>query len=440
MEQVPELHTKVNLTPAAAATADDPRTVAARGFDPTRLRRAMDLLERGINAGAFPGAVALIARHGTVVASRALGLAEQVPQSRLMTVDMLFDVASITKVVAGLSAVLVLVDAGVWRLDDAVTRFIPEFRGGGKEVVTVRQLLTHTSGLPPWRPCYTVARAPGETFAYICAMDLEAPPGSQVQYSDLGMAMIRALVLRASGEDLPSLLRRALFAPLGAHDMGYAPPSALHDRVAATEDGNLFERGMVARAGQRFDGWREGVLVGEANDGNTHYALEGVSGHAGLFATASDLARFGQLYLQEGLWEGRRLLSGAAIAEALRPQTASLSECYGLGWRLNKRSPRHVAPPVRSNLTRAIFPDDAAASPPVSPFGHMLSPQAYGHTGFTGTSLVVDPARSLLMVLLTNSIHPRATRSRALGQLRERWHNAVVTAITDPTARDAAPR
>ncbi len=409
------------------------------GFDPSRLERAMALLDRGLDEGAYPGAVALVARRDAVVALRAVGLAECAPHVRPMIPDTIFDLASITKVVAGLSAVLLLVDAGAWCLDDAVAHVIPQFDQGGKGAVTLRHLLTHTSGLPPWRPCYVTARTPEETLAYLCALDLEVAPGTQMQYSDLGMALIRALVERATGDDLPTLLQHDLFVPLGMHDTGYLPPAAWRDRIAATEGGNHIEQGMVARAGVRFDGWRERVLVGEVNDGNTHYALGGVSSHAGLFATASDVARFGQLYLHGGRWEERPIFSPATIAEALRPQTPGLGDSYGLGWRLNTLDNylRPRVPPVRSEVTRAIFPVDPDAPPPISPFGDLLSVRAFGHTGFTGTSLVVDPARDLLLILFTNSIHFCKPRSMVLSRVRARWHNAVVAAMTsEPGEKD----
>ncbi len=401
------------------------------GFNPSRLERAMALLDQGVDEKAYPGAVALVARHDAVVALRAVGLAECKPHVRPMTPDTMFDLASITKVVAALSAVLLLLDAGAWCLDETVAHVIPQFGQGGKGRVTLRHLLTHTSGLPPWRPCYIAARTPEETLAYLCALDLETAPGAQVHYSDLGMALIRALVEHVAGDDLPALLRHGLFKPVGMRTTGYLPPVAWHDCIAATEDGNQVERGMVARAGARFNGWRERVLVGEVNDGNTYYALGGVSGHAGLFATASDVARFGQLYLGGGRWEGRPILSTVAITEALRPQTAGLGDSYGLGWRLNmldnRLRPR--VPPVRSALTRAIFPDDPEAPPPISPFGDLLSSRAFGHTGFTGTSLVIDPARDLLLILFTNSIHRREPGNTALSRIRARWHNAVIAAM-----------
>ena len=396
------------------------------GFDPWRLERAMAVLEEGRAEGAYPGAVALVARHGRVVAATALGLAQLEP-ARAMALDTIFDLASLTKVVAGLSAVLVLLDAGAWCLDDAVARFIPAF-DGDKRAITLRHLLTHTSGLPPWLPCYTEARTLEETVAYIARAELEATPGTQVQYSDLGMILIRELVRRVAAKDLPALLQHTLFEPLGLHDTSYCPPASKRERSAATELGNRWEQDMVARAGLRFDRWRTHLLAGEVHDGNANYALNGISSHAGLFAPLGDLARFGQLYLQQGRWRDRQVLSPAAIAQATRLQTPGLNDAFGLGWRLRLPRLQPRGEPVRSALTRAIFPQDEAPVPALPLGGDLLSSRAFGHTGFTGTMLTLDPERDLLLILLSNRVHPDAGRM-GIERVRARWQNAVAAAI-----------
>lgn len=420
-------------TPQEAAAAPQPLGLPIGdperlGLAPDRLSRAMHLLDEGLDTGAYPGAVALVARHGQIAAAVAVGQAQVVPEARPMRLDTVFDLASITKVVAGVTAVLVLLDAGLICLDDPVARFVPAFGGAGKRAITLRHLLTHTSGLPPWLPCYAAATTAEETFAYLCAIELEASPGTQVQYSDLGMAMIRAVAGRVAGQDLPALLDRTVFAPLGLHDTGYLPSPERRLRAAATEDGNRFEQGMAARAGLHFAGWRAGVLVGEVDDGNTHYALEGISSHAGLFSTAGDLARFGQLYLQHGRWEGRTLLSAAAVCTATSLDAAGGRAGYGLGWRLAGRQPGPVAPLTRSARTRAIFPYDPLGPPVPSWCGDLLPAGTFGHTGFTGTSLTICPEHDLLLILLTNRIHPDAERS-GLDRMRARWHNAIAASI-----------
>jgi CubicO group peptidase (beta-lactamase class C family) len=406
---------------------------AQHGFVPDRLARAMELIAEGVDSGAYPGAVAIVARHDEIVAASAVGSAELGASPRPMRLDTIFDLASVTKVVAGVSAVLLMLDAGLLCLDDSISRFLPGFAAGEKRAITLRHLLTHTAGLPPWLPCYTIARTADETFAYLQTVELEARPGMQVQYSDLGMALLRAVVREVAGEDLPALLDRALFRPLGMRETGYCPATALRHRMAATELGNRFEQRMVERAGLHFADRRTELLVGEVNDGNTHYALEGISSHAGLFAPAADLVRFGRFLLQRGEWQGRMLLSPVSIALATRNHTAGLQASYGLGWRINVRPSGPVLPPVRSDMTKAIFPDDPAAPPANWWAGDLLPADTFGHTGFSGTAITICPSLDMLLILLTNRIHPDADR-QGLERVRACWHNAVAASISPTLA------
>jgi CubicO group peptidase (beta-lactamase class C family) len=205
---------------------------------------------------------------------------------------------------------------------------------------------------------------------------------------------------------------------------GYLPAASKRGRIAATEHGNGWEQAMVERAGLEFGDWRTHLLVSEVHDGNAHYALEGISSHAGLFAPVGDLARFGQMYLQQGRWEDRTVLSAAAT----RLQTPGLNEAYGLGWRLVGHELQPTGAPARSALSAAIFPDDPAALPAIPSCGDLVSPRAFWHTGFTGTSLLVDPLHDVVLILLTNRVHPRADR-RGIERVRAQWHNAVIGAI-----------
>ncbi len=276
-------------------------------------------------------------RHGKVAGWLAVGSAELEPNQRPIERDTLFDLASLTKVVGGLSSALLLVDRGAVCLDDSVGRFLPAFAGDEKRAITIRHILTHASGLPPWLPCYCEARTLDQTIAVIAAAALDARPGLQVRYSDAGLILLRAVVREVTGEDLPELLSREVFKPLGMHSTLYVPPEDMRGRAAATERGNAHEQAMVSRAERTFDGWREAILVGEVHDGNAHYALEGVSSHAGLFSTIEDLGRFCSLWLGRGALRGHRVFSEAAVAEALRLQTAGLQMGYGLVWRLAAR-------------------------------------------------------------------------------------------------------
>ncbi|MGQ0548121.1 MAG: serine hydrolase domain-containing protein [Armatimonadota bacterium] len=398
------------------------------GLDPDRLERASGLLEQAIVQGAFPGAVALVARRGRVAAHWALGEAQVEPKRRSMQPDTVFDLASLTKAVAGATAALLLLEDGVWSLDDAVARLIPEFAVHGKQEVTLRHLLTHTAGFAGWVPTYARARDPEAALHVICDLELGDAPGTVVRYSDVGMSLIGHLVRRVTGDGIDRLLQSRVWVPLGMRDTCFNPQGALRERAAATERGNRFEQAMVANLGETFEGWREHVLVGEVNDGNTHYPLGGVSSHAGLFSTAADLFIFCQMYLDGGICTGRRIFSPATIAEATTDQTIGLAQSWGLGWQLLRkgRQPREEWAP--SPMATRIFPPERYAFPTPRPFGELLSRATYGHTGFTGTSAAIDPARDLIIILLTNRTHPDAYNF-AINHVRPRFHNLVAAAV-----------
>jgi len=390
----------------------------------------MAVVEAGCRDGAYPGAAALVCRCGAVAGWLAVGAAELEPNPRPMAPDTLFDLASVTKVVAGTSAALFLLDTGAICLDDPLARFLPAFATTDKRGITLRQVLTHSSGLPPWIPCYCTAANLHQTVSAIAQTDMDAAPGSQSRYSDAGMILVQAVAVAVAGESLPVLLKRVLFDPLGMRDTGYLPEGEQRTRSAATEHGNAHETAMVARAGLTFDRWRTEVLVGEVHDGNAHYALEGVSTHAGLFSTIGDLARFTQLWLGRGAWQGWRVFSEPAVAEATRSPTSGLQQSFGLGWRLAPRTEVSKAPLTESTLTQAVFPPEPEAGPAPHWMGDLRSEHAFGHTGFTGTSILIDPLYDLAMILLTNRVHPNAERT-GVERVRARWHNAVLGAIVD---------
>ncbi len=370
-------------------------SLRAWAVDPQQLAKAQTFLERAVADGAFAGAVALIAVGGRVVAHWAIGRAQVEPDERPMQLDTIFDLASLTKPLAGATAALLLLEDGVWSLDDAVATFIPEFAAGGKGEVTLRQLLTHSSGLAPWAATYAHARDPESALQFVCSLPLTYMPGSGAQYSDLGFSMIGHLVRRVTGSGIDAFLSRRAWTVLGMLDTGYLPADSLRPRIAATERGNAFERVMLSDRGESFDDWRDHVLVGEVNDGNTHYALGGISSHAGLFSSAPDVLKFAMMYLGEGAL----LLSPATLAAATANHTVGLPSARGLGWELRPRAG-----------------------------GNLLSPRAFGHTGFTGTSLVIDPERRLAIILLTNRIHPVANNER-IASVRPRFHNMVAASL-----------
>ncbi len=354
------------------------------------LERLAELLERAVRDGEVPGAVALVARHGHVLFHQAFGWAQQVPEREPMRLETRFDVASLTKVVATTPAILLLVEEGVLRLQDRVVHHLPEFAAdeaaGERERVELRHLLTHCSGLPAWRPFYTAGESLSERMAALYATPLVHPVGRHFVYSDVGFLLLGEIVRRAAGMPLDEFCRRRLFEPLGMHNTGFCPPPGDAARCAATE---IYD-GVVTR--------------GRVHDENAA-ALGGVCGHAGLFSTAADLARYCQMLLNGGEYGGKRLLSPLSVRLMLSPQSPCLGSARGLGFDLH--------------------------SAYASIRGDLLPTGSGGHSGFTGTSLWIDRDLGLFIVLLTNAVHP--DRGRTAVRLRSRVSN-VVAATLEPAA------
>ncbi|MDR7486539.1 MAG: serine hydrolase domain-containing protein [Armatimonadota bacterium] len=383
-----------------------------------RVREAVRAhLRDGMAQGVFPGAVAAVIWGGATLALEAHGFAQVVPRRRPMTPQTIFDLASVTKPVATTTAVLQLWERGLLDVDAPVCRYLPGFADGGKERVTVRHLLAHTSGLPAWEMLYLPApsarcvgsgararacRSIDQAVGRICATPAASSPGVSVDYSDLGFIVLGHLVQRASGEELGAYCRRHIFGPLGMGWTRFVPPAGWRPRCAATEVGNAYEREKAAALGlgRRFP-WRTSLLRGEVHDGNAWYLGRGVAGHAGLFGPAADLARFGMAMLRRGSLDGVRILGRETVREATRAQAPGPAKPpRGLGW--------------------------ALAGAPFA--GSRASPSAFGHTGFTGTSVLVDPDRDLVVVLLTNRVHPSAS-NEAIQGFRGTFHDAVIGAL-----------
>ncbi|MGH9796745.1 MAG: serine hydrolase domain-containing protein [Candidatus Polarisedimenticolia bacterium] len=350
-------------------------------------------LEKQIAAGSFPGASYLIAEGARVLAAGAAGDAVVTPRPVPVTTATLYDLASLTKPLAtGLLAVL-LQRCGALRLDDRLSRHLPEWTGGdGRERITLLDLLTHRSGLPAWAPLYLHARR-GERagrIGYLRRMPLAGRPGTQVVYSDPGYILLGFALERAARASLDRLFRRLVARPLGLRALMFRPPATLRPRIAATERGNARERHLAGPAGDRYNGWRDGIIRGAVHDHNA-FTLEGVSGHAGLFGTARAVFRLAREFLPAGrglLEEGERRL-------------------------------------FRSNLTGGLQEDRSVgfqiASTPGSSAGPALSRAAFGHTGFTGTSLWIDPKSRRIFILLTNRVHPEF-RDMRMNSVRRAFH------------------
>ena len=383
-------------------------------------------IQTAVDNGAVPGAVAVVRHRGEVLLHEAFGSASLVPQSRAMTPDTVFDLASLTKPLVGAGVALALVDRGCFSLDEEVTTWLPELEQLRAKGVTLRRLLAHTAGVPGWRPVYTGAKGSGDVVRAIDALGLAAAPGSRFEYSDLGYMLLGVALERAGGADLADLARELIFDPCDLSRTGYLP-KGMTEECATTEEGNAFERRMADWAGLQFGRWRTTFHPGEVNDGNAHYGLGGVSAHAGLFSTAADVSMLGEMWLRRGSHHETPVLSPASVGLAISNQMPPGYAPRGLGWDLSR-----PGGPTLEEIRRA----DAGFFPPVaSPFtprssGELLSPSAFGHTGFTGTSIWIDPVLDVVAVLLTNATHPHVDLDKPVNSLRARFANTVAAAVT----------
>ena len=351
--------------PAGGGIRRNARTasVTRPGNEATRSRYAAAMhavLARGLSDSAFPGAVAVVGSSKGTIATASVGRLDWAPSAAVAPTTM-WDLASLTKVIALTSAMMQLVDRGQVDLDAHVQRYLPEWTGGGKEGVRVRDLLTHSSGLPSWRPLYKEAANRDSIASLVFSTPLDTAPGIRYRYSDLGAITLGKLVERVSGTSLDAYLAKHVFGPLGMTSTTYNPAPTLRARIAPTE----------------FDPWRQRQVHGEVHDENA-FALGGVSGHAGLFSTAEDLARFARMYLLGGTLDSARVFSPETIAAFTVRQDPSISH-RALGW------------------------ESATGG---NSAGSRMSPAAFGHTGFTGTSIWIDPMQDLFVILLTNRVNP----------------------------------
>ncbi len=358
-----------------------------------RFAEVRTYLEQAVERGAFPGAVLVVGLRGQVAYRTAVGVYGE-DDRRPVSDTTVYDLASLTKVVGLTTAAMLLVADGRLDLDAPVQRYLPEFAGPGKDQVTVRHLLLHASGLPAWRPLYQEAADAGTARALADTTPLEAPPGTHYAYSDLGAIVLTQIVEGLTGRRLDSLLAEQLFTPLAMSRTRFLPPADWLPFIAPTER----------------DPWRGRVLRGEVHDENAA-RLGGVSGHAGLFSNAPDLARFAFWLLDA--YHGR-------LPPGARP---------GLPAAVVRAFLRRANEPPGS--TRALGWD--TPSPEGGSGGHCLSPTSIGHTGFTGTSIWIDPARDLVIILLTNRVHP-TRENQLIREVRPAVADRVVRAVAGAAA------
>lgn len=364
-----------------------------------RLSRIDAAVEQAIANGELPGAVVLVGRRKKTLYRKAYGHRALRPAPEAMTADTIFDVASLTKVVATAPSILILAEEGKLRLGDRVTRYIPDFAAGGEErgKVTVEQLLTHRAGLAPDDPLELYEGTPDEIFARKYRQPLQARPGAEFVYSDVGFEVLGEIVRRVSGEPLDRFAEARIFRPLGMRDTGFR-------RIPSSSSGSTRDVSRIAPTEQREGRW----MRGEVHDPRA-YAVGGVAGHAGLFSTADDLAKFCRMILGRGSADGVRVLSPLGVEALTRPRT------YGDG-----------------NIRSLGFDVATAYS---SPAGDLFPMGSFGHTGFTGTSLWIDPSSETFVVLLSNRVHPDGHGD--VVRLRALVANVVAASLTDDTVRGA---
>jgi len=328
---------------------------------PAALAEGIDrLVTEALAQGKLPGCVVVIGRASGVVYQNAFGSRALLPSQEAMTVDTIFDVASLTKPIATATALMVLAERGKVDLDERAARYVPEFHSHGKYAITLRQLLTHVSGLPSETPVADFEHGRAGAMKRILALSLKAPPGAKFIYSDVGFLVLEEVIRRVTGGELATYADKMVFGPLGMNDTGFLPAAEARPRIAPTE--------------KRNDVW----IRGDVHDPRA-FRLGGVAGHAGLFSTANDLARFARMVLGEGIIDGVRVLAAETVRKMLAAHDVP-GGIRALGWDMQSG--------YSANR------------------GSALLRRAVGHGGYTGTSLWIDPERDLFVIFLSNRVHP----------------------------------
>jgi beta-glucosidase-like glycosyl hydrolase/CubicO group peptidase (beta-lactamase class C family) len=370
------------------------------GFSRKGLANVERVIRDAVKAKAFPGAVAVVGRRGNLVLETTIGRLSYERDAPPVRLDTLYDLASMTKVVATTTLAMILSERGELVLERPVSDYIPEFGGGDKDRVTVADLLAHSGGLLWWKTFFKDygSLAPGEaiekTLAEIYRMPLDYEPRSKTVYSDLGILLLGQILERVSGRSLEDLIREEVLQPLGMTETMFNPPPSLRSRIAPTE----------------VDPWRGRLVHGEVHDENA-FALGGVAPHAGLFSTGADLARFAQMMLNGGIYGDRRILKHSTIERFTHRAELVSESSRALGW---------------------DTPSGQSSS------GRYFSKNSFGHTGFTGTSIWIDPEREVFAILLTNRVHPTRDNQQ-IREVRPAFYDAVMKAIVDVEIKAREP-
>ncbi len=363
------------------------------GINEKELTAIAGIVEKAIRSGKIPGAVVLIGNQGKIIYRRAFGYQSIRPKRLPMRIDTIFDLGSLTKVVATTTAVMQLVEKGTLRIEDRVEEQWPEFKANGKEEITVCQLLTHYSGLRPSLEVSPKWAGYDAALKMITGEKPFSPPGTRFIYSDLNFIILGELVRRISGQSLDVYCAEHIFKPLGMKDTRFKPSPSLRSRIAPTQ----YQYGKKGK-----------ILWGEVHD-PVAYHMGGVAGHAGLFSTADDLATFAQTLLNGGSTKGLRILSPLTVEKMTIPQTPpNKMVLRGLGWDIDS--------PFASNR------------------GELFPVGSYGHTGFTGTSIWIDPVSKTYIILLTNRLHPDGKGD--VGSIRSQIATLVASSLRPVSAEE----
>lgn len=326
-------------------------------------KHLLQLLREACHDGVFPGACVAV---GDTARTEFISYGATAPLSESSQVSetTIYDIASLTKPLATLGA-LILLERGLFRLDDTVAQFCSEFATEDKAAITLRHLLTHTSGLSAHEPLYLACSSGSDMLRTIASGVLKHPTGSRVEYSCLGYIVLGQILSSLTGVCLDQFLTAEVFEPLAMNCTSFPGTASRYERAVT--------------APTEYCPWRQRLVWGEVHDENA-YAQGGVSGNAGVFSNANDMARLARMYLGRGQLEGRRIVSGATVAIAAEDHTQGLNEARGLGW--------------QKKATRLSW------------FGDLADRSSYGHTGFTGTSLWISPAQGIFVILLSNRVYP----------------------------------
>jgi CubicO group peptidase (beta-lactamase class C family) len=361
-----------------------------------------EFLQTRIDAKDFPSAVYLVAEKDEVVFTDALGFAVVEPERIAATIDTIYDLASLTKVLITGLLCAKLIENGEINLSDKISKYFSEFDTNEKREITIENLLTHTSGFQAWKPFYLISNSKSQISNLIAAESLDNPTNTKVVYSDLNFITLGFLLEKTYGKSLDKIANETIFAPLTLRDTFYNPPKELRQRIAANESGNVFENQMCVESGYKIPNpqsqFRNQTVWGEVHDGNAHF-MNGVSGHAGLFSTALETFKIAQQFLAEE-------------SVLLKPETCRL---FRTNFTPNLNEARSIA------FQLAETKDSSASE--------ALSKDSFGHLGFTGTALWIEPETERIFILLTNRTHARELPFVNINSTRRRFHELAAATL-----------